>query len=161
MPTTPLNPNNPGTPNNDFIHGVKGSFYYQLGGMTAPTRFDIEQVSGDFAVETDDITNTSSGGARVVLDGIEEVTGSVSFVFDSLAVPTVAPQPFKPRTYATLLIKPDGVTVYQFAALITRFGFSTGPKAGTVRVTADYRSTGPITFPTASLTTPTVPLTGS
>jgi hypothetical protein len=157
--TDPPNPNRPDTPNNDFIHGVKGKLkFIPLEGGSAVV-FDIEQISVDDDVQVDDITNTSAAGAQVVLDGIQKITGTIQFVYDALNVFLVAPAPFKPRTYVTLNVLLDGITPLMFGALIHGFTTSTGPKAGTVRISCKYQSTGPITYPTASQTTPTPALT--
>ncbi len=156
---TPPNPYNPGTPNNDYIHGVKGKLMVGPPGGGTALVFYISQISLDDTVEDADITTTQSNGARIRLDGIKEITGTVQFPFDSLNIPGAAPNYFKTRTYVTLNVYPDGVTLAQsFAALITKVSYSTGPMAGVVMVSADYKSTGPITYVTVSQTTATMPL---
>ena len=149
-----LNPNRPDTPNNDFIHGVKGKI--TIGGAT----FFIEQISVDDSIDTDDITNNSSNGGRIMLDGIQGITGTITFVWDSLNVFLIPTNPFRPRSYAAMIVYPDGVTLgATFTALMSGYSYGTGPKAGTVRVQCKYMSSGAIVYPTASATTPTPALT--
>jgi len=154
---------NPGFPDRDLAHGAKGKLSFKLWDTpenTAPVDFPIESISVDIAVESDDVTHSGTDGWRAVLDGLAEITGSISWVWDSMNIPFVAPNPLKPRTYAMLYVYPDGVTPIQFPALMTGLSFSTGPKAGTVRCTANYRSAGTAVYPTENQATHTPPLGG-
>jgi hypothetical protein len=136
-----------------FVHGIDGKLNYQP--LTLPTDtpsgtpvdWDLEQYSMNWSVETDDITHSGAGGAQVILGGIERLDGDIVFVYDTLHEPTLTPQVFKPRSWAYLTLMPDGENSYKFAALISSVSFSSGPKAGSVRVTAHYMSYGPITTP--------------
>ena len=159
---TPKNPYRPDTPDNDFIHGVKGAVNFGVlgsGGVYTFTKFDVESITIDESIDTDDITNTSSLGDQVILDGIRKLSGSLSFVWDSLNVFFVQPMPWETRNFVKLEVLPDGVTIgWTFTALITGHSTGTGPKQGTVRVTCNYMSTGTILHATASQTTATPPL---
>lgn len=159
--TAPLNPNRPDTPNNDYIMGAKGVVTYGVlsGSTYTYVNFPVEQVTFDDDLETDDITNTSSGGGKIMLDNLQQITGTITFVWDSLNIFLVAPLPFKPRTYVKLQIMPDGISIIAFTALVNGHSSGTGPKFGTVRVACKYMSSGPITYPTANQTTPTPALT--
>ncbi len=169
--TTPLDPYNPGTPNADYIHGAKSKLKFippkapnAPTPPTTPIEFPIESMSMNKSVTTDDITHSMAGGWQVMLDGIRSYTGEITFVYDSLAVPgTVATylavlNPFEAGFYAKLYAYPDGVTPYIITVLINTSNMSIGPKAGTVRVTANYMSTGPAIRPSLSQTTATPPI---
>jgi hypothetical protein len=160
--TTPINTYRPDTPNNDYIHGAKTKLQWQPPGSSpTPPAVDllVESISFDDNVDTDDISHTGGNGWKLRLDGLEEITGQIVYVWDAFNIPYDATlMPFKPRTYATLILKPDGVTSMTIPVLLSGVSFSGGPKAGTLRVTSKYESSGHPTMPTASQTTPTSPL---
>lgn len=128
---------------NTFVHGYKGKF---LIGTTdfAVTKFDL-----DWTVDDEDITHTDAGGAQVVIDGVERFAGTIDFIYDTSNKPTVAPQQMKPRTPATVHLKPDGVDDFSAPVLCLGFKFSSGPAAGAVKVTVNVKSTGAIVYPTS------------
>lgn len=126
----------------EFIHGYKGKF------LIGSTDFKVTEFSIDWEVESEPITHTGAGGCQVVLDGVEKFSGSVTFVYDLDAKPTVAPQMMKPRTYAVLHAKPDGVDDFSAEVLCTKFSFKSGPKAGAVYVTVNVESNSAISYPT-------------
>lgn len=125
-----------------FIHGYKGKF------LIGSTDFQVTDFSVDWEVESEPITHTGAGGAQVVLDGVEKISGTVTFVYDTAARPTVAPQQMKPRTFATIHFKPDGTDDFAAEFLCQKFSFKSGPKAGVVYVTVNVESNSAITYPT-------------
>lgn len=125
-----------------FIHGYKGKF------LIGATDFDVTEFGVDWDVEVEPITHTGAGGAQVVLDGVEKISGTVTFVYDTTNKPTVAPQQMKPRTFATIHFKPDGVDDFSAEFLCSKFSFKSGPKAGAVYVTVNVESNSAITYPT-------------
>lgn len=128
---------------NTFIHGYKGKF------LIGTADFAVTDFNLDWSVDDEDITHTDAGGAQVVIDGIERFEGTINFVYDTSNKPTVAPQQMKPRTVATVHLKPDGSDDFSASVLCTRFSFKSGPKAGAVAVAVNVKSTGPITYPTS------------
>lgn len=124
-----------------FIHGYKGKF------LIGSTDFQVTDFSVDWEVESEPITHTGAAGAQVVLDGVEKISGTVTFVYDTAARPTVSPQQMKPRTFATIHFKPDGTDDFSVLCLCSKFSFKSGPKAGVVYVTVNVESSGPITYP--------------
>jgi hypothetical protein len=98
-------------------------------------------------VDDEDITHTGAGGAQVVLAGIERFEGTVNFIYDTSAKPTVAPNQMKPGTVATFHFKPDGTDDFSASCLCTKFSFKSGPKSGAVAVTVNVKSTAAITSP--------------
>lgn len=128
---------------NTFIHGYKGKFLIDL------TDFAVTDFGLDWQVTDEDITHTGAAGFQVVLDGIESFDGTITFIYDTSNKPTVAPQQLKPRTYATVHLKPDGADDFSATVLCTKFSFKSGPKAGAVAVTVNVKSSGAITYPNA------------
>lgn len=126
----------------EFIHGYKGKF------LVGSTDFQVTEFSVDWDVEVEPITHTGANGAQVVLDGVEKISGTVTFVYDLDAKPTVSPQQLKPRTYATIHFKPDGADDFACECLCSKFSFKSGPKAGAVYVTVNVESNSAITYPT-------------
>lgn len=124
-----------------FIHGYKGKF------LIGATDFQVTEFSVDWEIEAEAITHTGAGGAQVMLDGVEKISGSVTFVYDLNAKPTIAPQQLKPRSVATIHFKPDGVDNFSADFLCSKFSFKSGPKAGVVYVTVTVESTSAITYP--------------
>src|SRR5690348_15409636 len=125
---------------NSFIHGRSGKF------LIGAQDFAVMEFDLDWSVTAEDITHTDANGYRVMLDGIESFTGTITFVYDTSNKPTVAPNQLKPRTQATVHLKPDGSDDFSAPILCTKFGFKSGPKAGAVIVTVTVESTGPITY---------------
>lgn len=126
---------------NTFIHGYKGKF------LIGATDFAVTDFNLDWSVDDQDITHTDAGGAQVVIDGVERFEGTINFIYDTSNKPTVAPQQMKPRTVATVHLKPDGSDDFSASVLCTKFSFKSGPKAGAVAVTVNVKSTGPIMYP--------------
>lgn len=126
---------------NTFIHGKNGKM------LIGASEFAVEQFQMTHTVTTDDITHTMAGGARVILPGIESLDGTVTFVYDTQNKPTVSPN-MTPGTAATGHFKPDGTDDWSAAGYFTELSWSSGPKAGAVRVNAKFMSSGPITKPT-------------
>lgn len=124
-----------------WVHGKDGKFF--IGAQD----FNVTEFSGDWEVDSADITHTGAAGARVVIDGVEKFDGSVTFIYNVQHKPTVAPQQLKPRTYATVHLKPDGADDFSCLCLCTKFSFKSGPKSGEVSVTVTLMSTGPISYP--------------
>ena len=128
---------------NTFIHGYKGKF------LLGTTDFAVTDFNLDWSVDDEDITHTDASGAQVVIDGIERFEGTINFIYDTTNKPTVSPQQMKPRTVATVHLKPDGADDFSASCLCTKFSFKSGPKAGAVAVTVNVKSTGAITYPTS------------
>lgn len=128
---------------NQFIHGYKGKF------LIGSTDFAVTNFGLDWQVTDEDVTHTGANGYRVPLDGIESFDGTIEFTYDVLNKPTVAPQQLRPRTYATVHLKPDGQDDFSAPILCTKFSFKSGPKAGAVTVTVTVLSAGQITYPNA------------
>lgn len=126
-----------------FIHGYKGKF------LVGSTDFQVTDFGLDWSVTDEDITHTGAAGFQVVLDGIESFEGTITFCYDLDAKPTISPQQLKPRTYATVHLKPDGVDDFAAEVLCTKFSWKSGPKAGAVMVTVNVKSNGAITYPNA------------
>lgn len=124
-----------------FIHGKDGTF------LIGAQAFKVTDFNIDWSVDDEDITHTGGNGAQVILDGIERMDGTVNFVYDTSAKPTVAPNQLKPRTTAVLHFKPDGTDDFSASCLCTKFSFKSGPKAGAVTVTVTVRSNGAISSP--------------
>ena len=127
---------------NTFIHGKSGKF------LAGSTELAVEQFDLTHTVTTDDITHSLAGGARVIIPGIESLDGNVTFIYDTLNKPTVSPN-LSPSTLITAHFKPDGVDDWTCAGYITELQFSSGPKAGAVRVKGKFMSSGPITKPSS------------
>jgi hypothetical protein len=124
-----------------FKHGKDGKF------LIGSTDFQVTDFGVDWSVDDQDITHTGASGAQVLIDGIERLEGTVTFIYDTTNKPTVAPQQMKPRTVATCHFKPDGTDDFSASCLCTKFSFKSGPKAGAVEVTVNVKSTGAITSP--------------
>jgi len=128
---------------NTFIHGRLGKF------LIGATDFAVTDFNLDWQVTDEDITHTDANGYQVVIDGIESFEGTINFIYDTTNKPTVSPQQMKPRTVATVHLKPDGVDDFTASVLCTKFSFKSGPKAGAVAVTVNVKSTGAITYPSS------------
>jgi hypothetical protein len=126
---------------NTFKHGKDGKF------LIGSTDFAVTDFNVDWSVDDEDITHTGASGAQVVIDGIERLEGTITFIYDTTNKPTVAPQQMKPRTVATCHFKPDGSDDFSASCLCLKFSFKSGPKAGAVAVTVNVKSTGAITSP--------------
>lgn len=131
------------TPN--FINGKEGTV--SINGSL----FNAEQFEFEEETPLDDITYSQTGGAnyKVLLPGYNSAKGTISFVYDTNNQPTIAPYDMVPGTLMALILYPDGTKPYAFSAYSGRFRFSSGPKAGTVRCTTSFESTGAITHPTS------------
>ena len=126
---------------NTFVHGKSGKF------LIGSTDFFVTDFNLDWSVDDEDITHTGGSGAQVLIDGIERFEGTINFVYDTQNKATVAPQQMKPRTVATVHLKPDGTDDFSASCLCVKFSFKSGPKAGAVAVTVNVKSTGPISYP--------------
>lgn len=126
-----------------FVHGKDGKF------LIGATDFQVTDFNVDWSVDDEDITHTGAGGSQVILDGIERLEGTVTFIYDTDNKPTVAPQDLRPRTIAVIHFKPDGVDDFTASCICLKFSFKSGPKAGAVAVTVNVKSTGAITAPAA------------
>lgn len=128
---------------NNYIHGKSGTC------SVNGTLFNVEQFSFTMTSDLDDITHTGAGGYGVVLPGVIRANGQLSFVFDTLNQPTVSPLNQTPGQALTLVLSPDGTKQYSFGAFSGELQFSSGPKAGAVRVTTSFQSSGTITVPSS------------
>lgn len=128
---------------NTFINGKVGTI--TIGG----SQFAAEQYEFQHEVTLDDITYTQAGGAtaQVMLPGYEKASGTISFVYDTLNVAQI--QSMRAGQLMALSLQPDGTRPYSFNAYSGTFRWSSGPKAGTVRGTTSFQSTGTITQPTS------------
>lgn len=133
----------PVTPN--FISGRLGTISIN-GNLFNAEQFDIEE-----ATTLDDITYTIAGGVtyKVLLPQYNWVTGTITFVYDTANQPTIAPLDMIPGQLMALILYPDGTKPYSFNAYSGNFRFASGPKAGTVRCTTRYESTGLVSHPTS------------
>ena len=127
---------------NTFIHGKDGRV------LIGSTDFAVEQFAMTHTVTTDDITHTAASGYRVILPGIESMDGTITFIYDTLNKPTVSPN-LTPGTTATIHFKPDGVDDFTGSFVLTELSWSSGPKAGAVRVNAKAMSSGAFTKPSS------------
>lgn len=126
---------------NTFVSGTKGKF------IIGTTDFSVTDFNLDWSVDDEDITHTGANGYQVVIDNVERFEGTINFIYDTSNKPTVAPQQMKPRTYATVHLKPDGSDDFTAPILCTKFSFKSGPKAGAVATTVMVKSTGAISYP--------------
>ena len=134
MPTTP-----------NFISGKLGTISINA------NLFNAEQYDYEEATTLDDITYTTSGGAnfKILLPQYNWATGTITFVYDIANQPTIAPYDMIPGLLLAMILLPDGTKPFTFNAYSGNFRFASGPKAGTVRCTTRYESTGAITRPTS------------
>lgn len=129
-----------------FVHGKNSTFKMSaIGG--SPALVNIEQASFNGSVDQDDITHTGASGNQVILEGISRADGTIQFVYDSANKNTVSPHNMYAGQRGTIVILPDGTDAFQCDVSFGSFAFSTGPKAGTVRVTVGFKSSGAITVP--------------
>ena len=126
---------------NTFIHGYKGTV------LLGAQNFAVEKFDVEWSVTAEDITHSQAAGAQVMLDGIESIKGTLTFVYDTSNKPTVSPNMMKPRTFAVVHFKPDGTDDFSCNCLFSNFKFSSGPQAGKVEVSVDVMSSGAITYP--------------
>lgn len=128
---------------NTFIHGRLGTI--TIGG----TLFASEQYDYTEEIQLEDITYTVSGGVtfQVLLPGYAKVSGTITFVYDTSNQPVLSPQNMIPGTLMALVLYPDGTKPYTFSAYAGTFRFPSGPKAGPVRCTTNFQSTGNVTRP--------------
>ena len=133
----------PNTPN--FISGRLGTISINS------NLFFSEQYDFEEATTLDDITYTIAGGAtfKILLPQYNWATGTITFVYDTANQPTIAPFDMRAGTLMALILYPDGTKPYTFNAYSGNFRWASGPKAGTVRCTTRFESTGAITFPTS------------
>ena len=128
---------------NNFVHGKSGTV--TIGGnLFAVTQFQF-QMSNDLA----DITHSAANGYQVMLPGVTKASGSLTFVFDTLNQPTVAPINQTPGQALTLVLSPDGTKNYSFSAYSGALSWSSGPQAGAVFCTTSFESSGTITVPSS------------
>ncbi len=115
------------------------------------TLFNALQFSYTDTAPLEDITYSQAGGATfaVKLPGYRSISGSLTFVYDTMAQPTISPFDMVSRaSTATIIIYPEGTKPFTFAAWVGNFNFASGPQAGVaVKCTADFESTGTVTVP--------------
>lgn len=129
----------------NFINGklgtisINGSFFF------------AEQYTFQEETPLDDITYTVVGGQtyQVLLPGYNKVSGDITFVFDTANQPTVAPYNMLPGMTLSMILYPDGTKPYTFSAFSGTFKWGSGPKAGTVRCTTSFQSSGVVTHPSS------------
>lgn len=128
-----------------FVHGKLGTV------SIAGTLFNSLQFEFVDEADLEDITYTTSGGAtaQILINGIERVSGSISFVYDTANQPVIAPQNMRAGTLMALILYPEGTKPYTFSAFSGSFRFASGPQAGAVKCSTNFRSTGAITVPTS------------
>lgn len=130
-----------------FIHGRLGLISINSTNFFAE-QFDFtETVVGG----NQDITYCVAGGAtyQVMLAGYNGVKGTITFIYDTANQPVLSPFSMIPGTLMALILYPDGTKPYTFSALSGEFKWGSGPKAGPVRCTTSYDSTGNVTHPSS------------
>lgn len=128
---------------NNFIHGKSGTV--TIGGNL----FYVTQFSFTMTNDLADITHTGANGYGVVIPGVTRATGQLTFVYDTLNQPTVAPINQTPGQSMTLILSPDGTKQFSFTAYSGELSFSSGPAAGAVNVSTSFQSSGTITVPSS------------
>lgn len=140
----------PATPN--FIHGFKGTC--TVGGST----FYVKQFQFSMKNTVADVThsgatttyNAAPVSYRVKIAGITEVSGSLTFTFDSANQPTVTPYIMTPGATVALVLSPDGTKNYSFSAITTGYDFRSGAGVNSdVECSITFESTGVITVPSS------------
>lgn len=129
-----------------FVHGKSSTFKISAIGGT-PAVVNVEQATWTGEVDQDDITHTGASGHQVIIEGVERASGTIQFVYDSANKNTVSPHNMYAGQRGTIVVLPDGTDAFQTDVSFGSFSFSSGPKAGTVRVNVAWKSTAAITTP--------------
>ncbi len=129
---------------NNFIHGklttvqISSTFF---AGISIEYNEDLSDLT--------DITYTVSGGQSfaILLPGYNKATGTLTFVYDTLNQPTVAPN-LTPGTFITsFIISPDGTKLFTLGVFSAGLSWTGGPKSGPVMVRVPWASSGSFTRP--------------
>jgi hypothetical protein len=132
---------------NNFIHGKLSTINFNsqyFAGISIAYNEDLSDLT--------DITYTQISGATfaILLPGYNKATGTLTFVYDTLNQPTVAPNNLTPGTLInSFIISPDGTKLYTLTVYSAGLSWTGGPKSGPVMVTVPWQSTGPFTRPTS------------
>lgn len=131
---------------NNFVNGKLGTITL-AGTQFATMKYSFKETLSDVT----DITYTQAGGATFAVKqpGYNMCAGTLTFVYDTLNQPVIAPNLIPGQTIAMVLY-PEGTKPYAITALLTEQGWDTGPQVkGPVVVTVPWESTGPYTRPTS------------
>jgi len=128
---------------NNFVHGKSGTV--TIGGNA----FYVTQFQFTMTNDLTDVTHSGASGYGVVIPGVTRATGNLTFVFDTLNQPTVAPINQTPGQSMSLVLSPDGTKQYSFTAYSGELSFTSGPSAGAVQATTSFQSSGAITVPSS------------
>lgn len=140
----------PATP--QFVHGFRGTV--TIGGNL----YNVKQFQFTMTNTLADVThsgatttyNNAPASFRVKIPGITEVSGTLTFTFDSANQPTVTPYLMTPGTLLSLVLSPDGTKQYSFSAYTGEYSFRSGAGVNSdVECTVNFESTGVVTVPSA------------
>lgn len=126
-----------------FVHGKQTVFKY--GGSI----FQVNTVDWDHKIEDEDITHSGANGFQVLIAGIESAGSTIEFIYDTANKPTVSPFNFRPGTVGALIVDPDGSDPHTFSGLCVGFKWKGGPKAGALKCSVEFKSSGAVAVPTS------------
>lgn len=118
----------------------------------AATQFAVNVFTFQEETTLDDITFTQAGSAtfQTVLAGYLKASGTLTFVYDTLNKPFLAPYSIVTGTMVAMVLQPDGAGSFTFpTAAIQNFAWGSGPKNGPVSCTINWQSSGSYTRPSS------------
>lgn len=134
---------------NNFVHGKLG--VVSIGGaFFAAMQYEFtEFTSLDDITYSNSATGTTGVAFKTLLAGYNWITGTITFVYDTLNKPVLSTQDQVPGTLMSLILYPDGVGPYTFSAFSGQLRIGSGPKNGPVTCTTNFESSGTITRPSS------------
>lgn len=146
-----------------FLHGVNGQVAVTPPGSTTSTLFSVTKTNFTHMVDTEDVTNSAAPNWRSKQTSINEITGTITYVYDILNKPLIAPYFLLPGNTVGLSLLADyqagsqlpvggtfGTQTWAGQAVIKNFTcVGPGPQAGSWIITSDFESTGTWTYPTS------------
>ena len=115
--------------------------------------FAVESFEFTETAPLEDITYSQAGGALYAtkIPGYSSVSGTLTFVYDTNNQPVMNPYNLLPQQSSptALVLSPEGTKPYSFSAYFGTLRWSSGPKAGAVRCTSSFESTGTVTHPSS------------
>jgi hypothetical protein len=154
--------NSPPSATQKFLHGVNGQIAITPPGSSTSTLFTVTKADFTWTVDTEDVTNSAAPNWRSKQPSINEITGTITYIFDMLNSPFGPAYLAIPGNIVVLDLIADyqagselpvgstfGTKVFKGQAVLKNFKpGGVGPQAGTWMVTSDFESTGTWTVPT-------------
>lgn len=148
------------------LHGINGICTIQAyaldGTLGTETLFDFTMTDFSHDPGLEPVTNSGDGGWARKIPGIQEITGTLNFIYDVANRPFINPYKLYPGNMIKLkfvlnaiaspglsISDADSSQLWAGVAIIGAWGPKTGPQAGAIAISMPFSSQGQWVVPTA------------